>query len=71
MFGTNPRLHDAPAGLTVERVGAFLELTYRYRSPALDLDITLEGSEDLINWAPLNLELVVSSQNNSFCAQSE
>jgi hypothetical protein len=66
VFGTNPRLHDAPAGLTVERVGAFLELTYRYRSPALDLDITLEGSEDLINWAPLNLELVASSQNNSF-----
>jgi len=50
----------------VERVGSFLELTYHYRSPALDLDVTLEGSEDLTNWTPLDLELVTSSQDNAF-----
>ena len=66
VFGTDPRLPDAPAGLTVERVGAFHELTYRYRNPALDLDVTLEGSEDLINWSPLDLETVASSQDNAF-----
>ncbi len=66
VLGTDPRLPDQSAGLTVERVGSFLELTYHYRSPALDLDVTLEGSEDLTNWTPLDLELVTSSQDNAF-----
>ncbi len=64
VFGTNPRLFDVPSRLpAVERVGAYLHLTYRFRNPALDLAIALESSADLGNWAPFDPELVSSSQD--------
>ncbi|MCF7730781.1 MAG: lamin tail domain-containing protein [Akkermansiaceae bacterium] len=65
-FGTNPRLLDAPAGLTMQRVGEFLELTSRYRSPALDLAIDCESSDDGTTWVPFIPERVASSGDGTF-----
>ena len=43
-----------------------MELTLRYRSPALDFGIAIESSTDLKNWAALDLELDASSQEGAF-----
>ena len=62
-FATDPRAangasHDLPS---IEAVDETLELTYRVRDPALDLEITVEESEDLTSWSPVDLQLIESS----------
>ncbi len=66
-FGTDPRATSGASDPlpSIEAAGGTLELTYRVRDPALDLEITIEASEDLAVWSPVALQLIESSVDAS------
>ena len=55
-FGTDPRGSGASSLLEVGFDGSALELSYRFRDPALDVSFELETSDDLILWSPATTE---------------
>ena len=57
-FGTDPRGSGPGSPLEVAFDGSALEVTYRFRDPALDVAFELESSNDLSIWSPATTELL-------------
>ncbi len=64
-FGTDPRATGGSADVlpSIAFDGTSLELTYRLRDPALDLEFSVEESGDLNNWSDATVELVGSASD--------
>ncbi len=64
-FGTDPRATGGSADAlpSIAFDGTSLELTYRLRDPALDLEFSVEESGDLNNWSDATVELVGSASD--------
>jgi hypothetical protein len=65
-FGTDPRApadaSDAQPNIAFD--GVSLELTYRFRDPALDLEFIVEVSSDLRSWSDAAIEIVRSATSD-------